>query len=85
MTEQVFECTQVIARVYEFIDGEADPQTCAAIRAHLQVCDPCGDAIGEGQSVKALVARACGCEPAPDELRHRVSMTITSFTIDEQE
>jgi hypothetical protein len=43
------------------------------------------DTIGEGQSMKALVARACGCESAPEELRQRVSMTITSVTIEEQE
>jgi hypothetical protein len=35
--------------------------------------------------MKALVARACGCESAPEELRQRVSMTITSVTIEEQE
>jgi mycothiol system anti-sigma-R factor len=85
MTEQIFECTEVIARVYEFIDGEADPQTCAAIRAHLELCEPCVDTIGEGQSMKALVARACGFESAPEELRQRVSVTITSVTIEEQE
>lgn len=85
MTQHVFECTEVIARVYEFIDGEADPQTCAAIRAHLELCESCVDTMDEGQSVKALVARACGCEPAPDDLRQRVSMTITSVIIEEQE
>jgi mycothiol system anti-sigma-R factor len=75
------DCAQVHARLYEFLDNEADEATCAMMRQHLAECWPCNQTYGVEQSVKALVARACGCEPVPDDLRRRVSMTISQVEV----
>ena len=83
MTKIVFDCTQVSFFLHQFIDGEADEATCAAMRLHLQGCQECEQSLGAGQSVKALVARACGCEEAPANLREKVTITRASVEIEQ--
>jgi mycothiol system anti-sigma-R factor len=62
----------VIEQVYLYLDGEIDEQTRQRVRIHLDECAPCLRQFGIEQDVKALVARCCGGETAPDALRIRV-------------
>jgi hypothetical protein len=34
-------CTQVLAHLSDYLDGELDPQTRAQVEAHVQGCDWC--------------------------------------------
>lgn len=77
------DCATVLSRLYEVLDNEADEATCEMVRLHLAECAPCDSDAGLEKSVKALVARACGCEPVPDDLRRRVSLTIAAVQVDE--
>lgn len=65
-------CTEVLARVYTYLDGELDDGGCAKVRDHLDECGPCLREYGLEESVKKLVNKSCGCEPVPGELRARV-------------
>jgi len=75
------DCTEVLDQVYVFIDGEAGEETCIRIRQHLAECGPCLQKFGLEQAVKALVARSCGCEPVPEDLRQRVLVRIHEVQI----
>ena len=66
------DCVEIIERVYLYLDGEIDDTTKSRIRVHLDECGPCLRRYGLEQEVKALVARCCGSEHAPDELRQKV-------------
>lgn len=66
------DCAKVIEAVYLYIDGEMDDDGCAEVRTHLADCAPCLREYGLEEDFKRLLARKCGCDPAPDELKSRV-------------
>jgi mycothiol system anti-sigma-R factor len=69
-------CTEVLARVYSYIDGEMDNQAYGKIRQHLDECGPCLREFGLEEVVKRLVHNCCGQEEAPGELRAKVLTRI---------
>jgi len=69
-------CTEVLDRVYAYIDGELDAPDCAKIRQHLDECGPCLREYGLEEVVKQLVHRCCGHDAASPELRAKVLIRI---------
>ncbi|REE98804.1 mycothiol system anti-sigma-R factor [Thermomonospora umbrina] len=65
-------CTEVLARVYSYLDGELDSGGCDEVRQHLDECGPCLQEYGLEEVVKKLVNKSCGCEPVPGDLRAKV-------------
>ncbi len=67
------DCREVIEAVYLYLDGEhLDDAGRHRITVHLDECSPCLRQYGIEHEVKALVARSCAGEAAPDGLRARV-------------
>ena len=58
------DCSEVLAAVYNFLDGEINDGERHVIRIHLDECSPCLRQFGIEQEVKALVARCCGSDRA---------------------
>jgi mycothiol system anti-sigma-R factor len=75
-------CSEVLEQVYVYLDGEIGPDECAKIREHLDECGPCLRQYGLDQAVKALVARSCGCDLAPDALRNKVLARIREVRVE---
>ena len=75
------DCFEVLSVVYGFLDGELDDVSRSGIREHLDECAPCLRQYGIEQEVKALVARCCGSDRAPDELRLRVVTRIREVRV----
>ncbi len=71
-------CTEVLAMVYSYIDGEMDDSGCADIRVHLDECGPCLREYGLEELVKRLVHNCCGREAVPGELRTKVLARIAA-------
>lgn len=69
-------CSEVLDRVYWYLDGELSDADCESIRQHLDECGPCLREFGLEESVKRLVAKHCGCDPVPAELRSKVLVRI---------
>lgn len=69
-------CTQVLDRIYAYLDGELDDSDCAQVRKHLDECGPCLREYGLEGVVKRLVQKHCGCEPVPSDLRAKVMVRI---------
>ncbi len=76
------DCRQVIEQVYLYLDGEMTDEGCADIRQHLDECSPCLRAYGVDQDIKTLIARKCGCDTAPSELKVRVLARLQSVRIE---
>jgi len=74
-------CSEVLDKVYLYLDGEADDHDHDHIRLHLDECSPCLRKYGLEQAVKALVARSCA-EQAPVDLRDRVLHRIQQVRIE---
>jgi mycothiol system anti-sigma-R factor len=72
-------CSEVLARVYSYLDGEIEDQGLAQIRDHLDECGPCLREYGLEEAVKRLVHKCCGAEAAPSGLRTKVLVRIRTI------
>jgi mycothiol system anti-sigma-R factor len=72
-------CSEVLAQVYSYLDGEIEDSGFAAIREHLDECGPCLREYGLEEAVKRLVHRCCGAEAAPTGLRAKVLVRIQAI------
>jgi mycothiol system anti-sigma-R factor len=75
-------CDEVLDRVYAYLDGEISEADCHSIREHLDECGPCLRQFGLEEAVKRLVAKHCGCDPAPTALREKVLVRIRQVRTD---
>jgi mycothiol system anti-sigma-R factor len=71
------DCSEVLHRVYEYLDGEMSIDDTHKIKHHLDECGPCLKEYGLDQTLKALVKRSCQREEAPVELRTQILARIT--------
>jgi mycothiol system anti-sigma-R factor len=76
------DCGQILNEVYLYLDLECSDHRRAVIRSHLDECSPCLREYGIEQEVKALVARCCGTERAPEELRDQLRAKIGALVVD---
>lgn len=53
-------CSEVLDKVYAYLDGELEEANCAEIRRHLDECAPCLREYGLEEAVKKIVAKCCG-------------------------
>jgi mycothiol system anti-sigma-R factor len=72
-------CSEVLERVYSYIDGEMDQVTYAEIRVHLDECGPCLREYGLEEAIKRLVHKHCGHEQVPADLRAKVLTRIEAI------
>jgi mycothiol system anti-sigma-R factor len=75
------DCSEVLDAVYRFLDGEMDDDNRHLILEHLDECAPCLRQFGIEQHVKALVARCCGNDHAPQSLRVKVVSRINEVRL----
>ena len=76
------DCGEILNEVYLFLDLECSDERRDAIREHLDGCNHCLQEYGIEQEVKALVARCCGADRAPEELRDRLREKINALVFD---
>ena len=75
------ECSEVLERVYEYLDGEMDRERVHVIREHLDECSPCLREFGLEEAVMALVKRSCGRDDVPSDLRSKVMNRIEAVRV----
>ena len=75
------DCADYLERIVYFLDNELDEADCSAVRLHLDECGPCLEKYDLQRTVKAVVARSCSSESAPDSLRARVRVQIREVQI----
>ena len=76
------DCAEIINEVYLYLDLECSDERRTVIQTHLDECSPCLREYGIEQEVKALVARCCGADRAPDELRDRLRAKISALVVE---
>ena len=74
------DCSEILERVFVFIDNELEEADCAQIQQHLDECGPCLREYDLESKVKALVKKSCS-EHAPETLRERVLLSIRQVQI----
>ena len=73
-------CSEILDRVYSYLDHELPEEGIAQVREHLDECAPCLREFGLEEAVKRLVHKSCGSEPTPADLRHKVLTRIEAST-----
>jgi mycothiol system anti-sigma-R factor len=76
------DCGEVLADVFLYLDGEMTSERRDRIRTHLDECSPCLRKFGIEREVRALVARCCGNEIAPETLRERVVLRLREVVLE---
>ena len=69
------DCSDVLERVFFFIDNELPTADSSLIQQHLEECGPCLQKYDLERTVKFLVQRSCH-EHAPEGLRRKVLLRI---------
>lgn len=76
------DCSAALAKVYEYLDGEMQDDDCVELRRHIEDCAPCLREYGLEQQFKALVARSCGCDETPPDLRTKLLTRLREVRIE---
>ena len=79
------ECDQILNEVYLYLDLECADERRAAIQHHLDECTSCLREYGIEQEVRAIVARCCGGDRAPQALRERLRIKLAALRVDVRE
>ena len=66
-------CDDALAILWDYLDGELNPERTAAMRAHLEACQPCLKHHEFERAFLDAVATARTSDPAPFSLRSRVA------------
>ena len=74
------DCSEVLGRVFFFLDNELEQADCEEIQQHLDECGPCLAKYDLERTVKSLVARSCH-EVAPEGLRQRVLLRLQQVQV----
>ena len=82
MTDCGDDCAKAIEKVYAYLDGEMDDVECSEIRKHIEDCAPCLRQYGLEQVFKSLVARSCGCDETPPDLREKLLVRLRTVRME---
>ncbi|GAA2547257.1 mycothiol system anti-sigma-R factor [Winogradskya consettensis] len=82
--DQKTDCSVVISEVYLYLDLECSNDRRNLIQNHLDDCSDCLREYGIEHEVKALVARCCGDETAPAELRERLKIKLSEYVVESE-
>ncbi|MDT0214486.1 mycothiol system anti-sigma-R factor [Rothia sp. ARF10] len=77
------ECSEVLHRIYEYLDGEMQPSDVARVAQHLEACGPCLSEHDLDRAVKEAVRRSSVSDAAcPDALRVQIRQRITMVRLE---
>lgn len=74
-------CSDVLEAISAYLDGEMTPTDRDVIAHHIHECWPCLHEVDVYREVKVLIARACGGDRVPDDVRARVVSRIQTVSV----
>lgn len=70
-------CKEALERLYEYLDGELEPESADEIRRHVEVCDACYPDVKFTTEFRDALHRAArGQPPCPDSLREKIGRLL---------
>lgn len=76
-------CSEVLEKVFLYLDSECDQHSHSHIAQHLEECGPCLQYFGIEQEIKALIHRKCGGDPTPAGLHERVRIRLRLVAVEQ--
>lgn len=74
-SEEMVPCDHVIAQLWEFLDGDLDPESSEGIQRHLDLCARCFPEYDFRRAYLRFMRR-CSSQAVPPDLRRRVFEAI---------
>lgn len=68
-------CREVLAVLYEFVDGELTTDLRERIKQHLEACQPCFEAFDFEAELRVVISQRCR-EQVPKSLRERIARAL---------
>ncbi len=62
-------CSQLLERLWAYLDGEADEELCSDLQAHIAECLPCRQHAEFERRLRIIIRHKCRGERAPEPLR----------------
>ena len=78
------DCSEVLHRIYEYLDGELEATDVARIATHLAECQPCLAQHDLDVALKQVVRRSCQGETAPMAIRTQIMARITMIQVENE-
>ena len=76
MTEPI-SCKEALQRLYEYLDGELEPESADEVRRHVEVCNACYPEVKFTTEFRDAIHRAAQGQPSvPEELRQKVERLL---------
>ena len=72
------DCSETLARLYEFLDGELTDERRRAIEMHLNFCPPCGSVVTFEAELRRVIADRAK-DHVPEQLRSRIATAIAAI------
>ena len=76
------DCSEVLHRIYEYLDGEMSADDVRRVAAHLNECQPCLAEHDLDMALKQVVRRSCAAETAPVAVRMQILQRITMVRLE---
>jgi mycothiol system anti-sigma-R factor len=74
--EDKVRCEEALSEIFQLLDKECSPTRDAELRKHIEDCPPCLEEYGIDEQLKHLLARKCGGDLAPADLKSRLRASI---------
>ena len=78
------DCSEVLHRIYEYLDGEMSADDVRRVATHLQECQPCLAEHDLDMALKKAVRRSCSQESTPPAVRLQIIQRITAVRIESE-
>ena len=78
------DCSEVLHRIYEYLDGEMSADDVRRVAAHLNECQPCLAEHDLDVALKQVVRRSCSGESAPPEVRLQILQRISMVRLESE-
>ncbi|HLS24737.1 MAG TPA: mycothiol system anti-sigma-R factor [Beutenbergiaceae bacterium] len=75
---ELCDCTEALEYLCEYLDAEMPEGDLARLRAHIEGCEQCLEALASEKSLRVVLRRSCA-EVAPESLRLRVISQLTTL------
>lgn len=78
------DCSEVLHRIFEYLDGEMSADDVRRVAAHLGECRPCLAEQDLDVALKQVVRRSCQGETAPMAIRTQIMARITMIQVENE-
>jgi mycothiol system anti-sigma-R factor len=73
----ISDCTEALAEIYTFLDGELTDVKRTLIAAHLERCSPCIEAFDFEAELRTVISTKARSDEVPEMLRIRIAERLT--------